>query len=187
MSDALAQHIYQVRFEWGVSGFQALAGHSDVVVLADALPSVERRGSDGSHATALGAHRVIAANFGNRAAVADWVLQQQTEKGGRLSVAVIAIGESRPDGSLRLAVEDLLVAGAVIDAFAGIGIDHCSPEAAAASAAFVGLKRALRHLLTGSESGQAFHAMGSTRLVQEASVLDNSTEVTELHEFSFPG
>jgi 2-phosphosulfolactate phosphatase len=187
MSDALAQHIYQVRFEWGISGFQALAGHSDVVVLADALPSVEREGSDAGHTTSLAAHRVVSANFGNRTAVADWVLRQQTEKGGRLSVAVIAVGEARPDGSLRLAVEDLLAAGAVIDAFAGIGIDHCSPEAAAASAAFVGLKRAVKHLLTGSETGQAFHAIGSTRLVQEASVLDNSTEVTEVREFTFPG
>lgn len=191
MSDALAQHIYQVRFEWGISGFQALAGHSDVVILVDALPSVPRAGAeagaDAGVTTSLDAHRVISANFRNRTAVADWVLQRQTEKGGRLSVAVIAIGESRPDGSLRLAVEDLLAAGAVIDAFAGIGIDHCSPEAAAASAAFVGLKRAVKHLLTGSESGQALHAVGSTRLVHEASVLDNSVEVTELREFVFPG
>lgn len=191
MSDQLPQHIYQVRFDWGIAGFQALAGHSDVLVLADALPSAGRSragaAAQAEVATSLAAHRVIGANLRNRTAVADWVLERQSEKGGRLSVAVIAIGEARPDGSLRLAVEDLLAAGAVIDAFAGIGIDHCSPEAAAASAAFVGLKRALRHVLTGSESGQALHAIGSTRLVHEASVLDDSADVAELRAFSFPG
>ena len=168
---------------------QALAGHSDVVVLADALPPVQSNGASAveQNATSLAAHRVIGADFRNRTAVAEWVLARQTDKGGRFSVAVIAIGEARPDGSLRPAVEDLLAAGAVIDALAGVGIDHCSPEAAAASAAFVGLKRALKHVLSGSESGQAFHANSRTPLVHAASVLDSSAEVVEIRDYVFPG
>ncbi len=190
MTEPLPQRNYQVRFEWGIAGLQALAGHSDVVVLTDALPPVRRNGEDaatGPKPTSLAAHRVVGASFRNRAAVAQWVVQQQLDKGDRFSVAVIAIGEARPDGSLRLAVEDLLAAGAVIDALSDLGIDHCSPEAAAASAAFVGLKRALKHVLSGSESGQALHAASLTNLVKVGSVLDDVTEVNEIREYAFPG
>ncbi|MDQ2689363.1 MAG: phosphosulfolactate phosphohydrolase, partial [Chloroflexota bacterium] len=55
---------------------------------------------------------------------------------------------------LRFAVEDQLGAGAVIDALAGLGLDHSSPEAAVACEAFRGLRRATRHLLTASGSGR---------------------------------
>ncbi len=61
----------------------------------------------------------------------------------------------RPEGqSVRFAVEDQLGAGAVIDALGSLGIDHTSPEAAAACEAFRGLRGAVRHLLTASGSGQ---------------------------------
>jgi 2-phosphosulfolactate phosphatase len=192
VSDAQPQQQYQVRFDWGVAGFQALAGHSDVIILADALPPVRPPAAPTGErqpaaSTSLAAHRVLAAGLRNRSAVAEWVLERQAEKGGRFSVAVIAVGESRPDGSLRLAVEDLLAAGAVIDALSDLGIDHCSPEAAAASAGFVGLKRALRHLISGSESGQALGASGRQDLVHAAGVLDDSRDVTEIRDFDFPG
>lgn len=49
------------------------------------------------------------------------------------------------------AVEDLLAAGAVVDALTEVGIDHTSPEAAAACAAYTGLRRAVRHLVSASE------------------------------------
>jgi 2-phosphosulfolactate phosphatase len=181
--------MYQVRFEWGIAGLQALAGHSDVLVLADALPSVPLGSAEGrtEPPTSLASHRVIHATFRNRKAVADWVVKQQEEKGDRFSVAVIGVGEVRADGSLRPAVEDLLAAGAVIDALSDAGIDHCSPEAGAASAAFVGMKRTLKHVLSGSESGQALHGASQTRLVHEAAVLDDSAEVPEITEFAFPG
>lgn len=191
MSDALPQHNYQVRFEWGVAGFHALAGHSDVIVLVDALPTVEWEPGTvlGGHGTPVSfeQHRVVASDFRNRTAVARWVLDRQAEKGDRFSVAVIAVGEPRAGGSIRMAVEDLLAAGAVVDALSSHGIDHCSPEAAAASAAFVGLKRALRHVLSGSESGQALHAAGLTNHVKTGSVLDDVSDVVEIREFPFPG
>jgi 2-phosphosulfolactate phosphatase len=155
VSDAQPQIKYQVRFDWGLAGFQALAAEADVIVLADELPA-----ADASHGfpTPVGSHAVILATLATSALVADWVLARQTEKGDRFSVAVVAVGERRADASIRFAVEDQLVAGAVIDALAERGIDHCSPEAAAAAAGFVGLKRAVKHLVKASETGQALAA-----------------------------
>ena len=183
MIDEQPQQKYQVRFDWGLAGFQALAAQADVVILADALPGTD---AESGYPTPLAAHQVIAAGFGNRSAVAEWVLARQTEKGDRFAVAVIAVGERRPDGTPRVAVEDLLVAGAVIDALTGLGIAHCSPEAAAASAAFVGLKRALRHLTSASETGQALARAGRELEVAAAGRLDDSSTVSALGEFTFP-
>lgn len=186
MGETQPQGNYQVRFDWGVAGFQALAAGADVVVLADALPPARSADAPAGAPTSLSGHRVIRAHLGNRAAVAEWVLARQTETGARFSVAVIAIGEQRLDGSARWAMEDLLVAGAVVDALTELGIDHCSPEAAAASAGFVGLKRALRHLLSASETGQALAAAGHSDAVTAGVVLDDSREVHEVGEFAFP-
>jgi 2-phosphosulfolactate phosphatase len=157
-----------------------------VVVLADALPPVGSPDAASAVPTPLSGHRVIRAHLGNRTAVAEWVLARQTETGARFSVAVVAVGEQRPGGSARWATEDLLVAGAVVDALTNLGIDHCSPEAASASAAFVGLKRALRHLLGASETGQALSAAGQHDAVTAGTVLDDSREVHEVAEFAFP-
>jgi 2-phosphosulfolactate phosphatase len=189
VNDVQPQIKYQVRFDWGVAGFQALAAGADVVVIADALPTVE-------HARALptpvAAHTVIVADLGTSSLVADWALARQTEKGDRFSVAVIAAGESRSDGSIRFAMEDLLVAGAVIDALAERGIDHCSPEAAAAAATHVGLKRAVKHLVTASETGQALAAAGSSTpgaAAPEAAapgVAAPGAAVTVVTHFAFP-
>jgi len=63
-------------------------------------------------------------------------------------------GAPRADGTLRFAVEDLLAAGAIIDALSTAGIDHQSPEAAAAASAYTGLKNATRHLISASASSR---------------------------------
>ncbi|RNE67425.1 2-phosphosulfolactate phosphatase [Cryobacterium tepidiphilum] len=182
MSDNQPQGFYQVRFDWGVAGFQALAAGADVVVIADALPALQQSTEP---TTPLGAHRVILAGLHNRTAVARWVLDRQAEKGDRFSVAVIAAGDRRADGTGRWAVEDLLAAGAVVDALTDLGIDHCSPEAAAASAAFVGLKQAAKHLVGASETGQALAAAGRRDEVQAACRLDDRDDVPALGEFHF--
>ncbi len=165
MNKAAPQQKYQVRFDVGLAGFQALAAAADVIILADALPSP---GSEAAPPTALHDHQVIAANLANCASVADWVLARQAEKGDRFAVAVIGVGERRVDGSSRFAVEDFLAAGAVIDALSARGIDHCSPEAAAAAAGFVGLKQAVRHLVTACETAQVLVAAGRAAEVQAA-------------------
>ncbi|TFC47076.1 hypothetical protein E3T26_07260 [Cryobacterium sp. TMT1-21] len=191
MINAQPQQKYQVRFDVGLAGFEALAGAADVVVLADALPPAP---GEAGPTVSLAAHQVITANLDTSSRVAEWVLARQTEKGDRFAVAVIAVGGRRADGGGRFAVEDFLVAGAVIDALSALGIDHCSPEAAAASAAFSGLQRAVRHLVTASETGLALAADGRQAEVQAALAPDLSTTdagagrpgISRVREFAFP-
>lgn len=171
MTDQSPQQKYQVRFDWGVAGFASLAAQADAIILVDVLHTDAP--IQLPHTAAL----VVRAGLVNRTAAAEWVLARQTEKGGLFSVAVIASGAARSDGSIRFAVEDLLAAGAVIDALIGLGLDHCSPEAAAASAAFVGLRQAVRHLVSASESGQQLVALGREAEVRAAAHLDVSAEV----------
>ena len=138
---------YQVRFDWGAPGAAAVGEGADVVLWVDEQPATPRE----LPAFPL----VVSASIRNSAAVAEWVLSQQGERGDRFTVAVITAGEQRSDGSLRFAVEDLLGAGAVVDALAAVGIDYCSPEAAAACAAYTSLRRGAAHLISASESGLA--------------------------------
>jgi 2-phosphosulfolactate phosphatase len=158
---------YQVRFDWGLAGASAIGADADVVVWVDQL---------GVAQTELPARTVVAGSVECAAALADWALQRQGDRGDRFTVAVVAAGELRADGSLRFAVEDLLGAGAVIDALADVGIDYCSPEAAAAAAAHTGLRNATSHLISSSASGQA---LGRPHLTLEA-----SDEIVVLREFS---
>ena len=210
MSESLPQQKYQVRFDVGLAGFQALAADADVIVLVDALPTVgdtppDAVGPAGAVAgpvtslappTPFGEHLVIVADLGNPARVAQWVLARQTEKADRFSVAVVAVGERRRDGSPRPAVEDFLLAGEVIDELSRLGIDHCSPEAAAPSAGFLGLHRALRHLVSASETAVALRAAGRAEEIRAAVELAKpqatadaarqSAEIRRVREFRFP-
>ena len=147
MTDApRSQTSYQVRFDWGSAGAAAVAVDADVVAWIDELGAEPV--PPGARATALA----------DAAAFADWCLARQEELGGRFRIAVVAAGATQPDGSLRFAVEDLLGAGAVIDAIAALGIDHQSPEAAAAAAAYTGLRNATRHLVNASVSAREARA-----------------------------
>jgi phosphosulfolactate phosphohydrolase-like enzyme len=131
-----------VRFEWGAAGAAAVAVDADVVAWVDEI---------GAEPVPAGA---TATALAEAAAFADWCLARQQELGGRFRIAVVAAGATQPDGSLRFAVEDLLGAGAVIDAIAALGIDHQSPEAAAAAAAYTGLRNATKHLVNASVSAR---------------------------------
>ena len=227
MSEFLPQQKYQVRFDVGLAGFQALAENADVIILADALPTVgfppaipaageaspatsaspapaasattapaPPAASADVAATRFGAQLVIVADLGNPERVAEWVLARQAEKADRFSVAVIAVGEQRPDGTVRPAVEDFLLAGSVIDELSRLGIDHCSPEAAAPSAGFLGLSRALRHLVLASETAAALSAAGRGDEVRVAVDLARphapkdaarqSAAIVAVREFRFP-
>ncbi len=145
MSAHRTQGSYQVRFEWGVEGALAVADGVHAIVWVDELGAEQLPDVD---------VEVVAGSLRASDAVARWSLQRQTELGGRFVIAVVAAGARQPDGSLRFAVEDLLAAGSVIDAIAGLGIDHQSPEAAAAAAAFSGLRNATRHLVSASVSAR---------------------------------
>ncbi|MET0734745.1 MAG: 2-phosphosulfolactate phosphatase [Microbacterium sp.] len=171
------QHRYQVRLEWGVEGLDRLAP-SDVVVVVDILrfsTAVTDAAARGETVALADAHdvsingaavaevagrtpaTVLVGSIRNASAVARAILAEQGARAARTSVAIIAAGErsSRDSGApVRFAVEDQLGAGAIVDALGALGIDHTSPEAAAAGEAFRGLRGALRHLLTASGSGQ---------------------------------
>jgi 2-phosphosulfolactate phosphatase len=225
MSSAFAQSGYQVRFEWGVDGLDRLAP-SDVVVVVDVLSfstSVTDRVAAGeavplddrAHATSLNgaavAQRaeakdavVLLGGLRNAGAVANAIMAEQTRRGVRTSIAVIAAGElphpagelphpaagavptgSSPSGSLRFAVEDQLGAGAVIDALGKLGIDHTSPEAAAACESFRGLRGAVRHLLTASGSGRELAEEGRRDDVLHAAEQDAVGAVPRLTDGVF--
>lgn len=171
-SSPFDQGRYQVRFDWGVEGLGRLAA-SDVVVLVDVLgfSSASVGSASPAVADALAAASedavVLLAGLRNPAAVADAVLAEQQRRGRRTSIAVIACG-----GRERFAVEGLLGAGGVVDALGARGIDHTSPEAAAACGAFSGLRGALRHLLTASGSGQELVTAGRRAEALAAAELD---------------
>lgn len=146
------------------------------MVAVDVLPTLNTLVLDGM------AGLVVEGSLRNRSAVARWILAFQAERGDRASVAVVAAGSVRPDGSIRFAVEDQLGAGAIIDALAAVGIDYCSPEAAAACASFTSLRGAVGHLVSASVSGRELAKSGRIREVELACEVDASTAVRVLQE-----
>lgn len=166
MSDPRIQSRFQVRLGWGASTPVTEGAH--VLVWCDALPTGhEAPAFDGA---------VLAGSTGNAAATAQWILDLQERLGDRAVVALVPAGTD--DGGY--AVEDLLAAGAVADALATLGIDHSSPEAAAASAAFEGLRRATVHLTSASETGQSI----TPEALAAARALSSEPTVRVLQEFS---
>ncbi|WP_065962080.1 hypothetical protein [Curtobacterium sp. UCD-KPL2560] len=170
---ARTQGQYQVRFAWGVAGAERVAADAHLVVWVDVLP--ERRGTSAADrdrdARAAAARvpvgpEVVLGHLGNARAVAERVTGLQAERGDRCVVAVVAAGRTagphtdaaeaagEPADTAEApdpAVEDLLAAGAVVDALVAVGIDHIAPEAAAACAAYTGLRQAVRHLVSAAE------------------------------------
>lgn len=155
MTNAHGQGSYQVRFDWGVTGAAAIAPGAHVVIWVDQLaPASGEPEVMPLLGGTPGGVELVPATLQDAAEVASFCVQRQAEIGGRFVIAVVAAGAARADGSLRFAVEDLLAAGAVIDALAAQGIDHQSPEAAAAAAAYSGLRNATGHLISASASSR---------------------------------
>lgn len=171
MTSPRNQPQYQIRFDWGIEGARAVAPGSHIVVWADAIGATE---PDLEHDGAI-----ITGSVGSRAAVAQWVLARQVELGDRATVAVIAAGG--PNG--RFAVEDLLAAGAVIDALAEVGIDYISPEAAAAVGAYTGLRNATGHVLSACVTGQEIIAAEGREPIEAAKKHNAGPEFKVLKEF----
>jgi 2-phosphosulfolactate phosphatase len=182
VTDAIEQAQYQVRFDWGVDGARAIGGGADVLVFVDVLGESHVDVDVDSLTATAGV--VVGGSLRNAAAVARWALDAQADKGDRFTIAIVAVGETRESGRIRFALEDLLGAGAIIDALASAGIDYCSPEAAAAAAAYTGLRNATRHLIGASTSGREAAARGYRAAVDAALESNSSDEVTVLREFS---
>lgn len=92
------------------------------------------------------------------------------------TVAVIACGERWPDDSLRPAFEDLIGAGAVLDALPG----RRSPEAVAAVAAFAGVRDGLASSLLSCAGGRELIERGFDADVLLAAELDTSDHAPQL-------
>ncbi|WP_260981031.1 2-phosphosulfolactate phosphatase [Curtobacterium pusillum] len=174
---ARTQQKYQVRFAWGTGGAARIAPDTHLLVWVDVLPARAGR-DDGDRRRELRSlasqlpdgPEVVLGHLGNARAVAERVTRLQAERGDRCVVAIVAAGRHHAPGddaaeaageaadvpdAPDFAVEDLLAAGALVDALAEVGIDHTSPEAAAACAAYTGLRRAVKHLVSASEAAAA--------------------------------
>lgn len=165
------QSRYQVRLEHGTAGAARLAP-ADVVVVVDVLAPDAGPAEEIARAAAAGGALVLRGDLRTASAVARAVLAEQHRRADRTSVAIVTADALDADGALRLAVEDQLAAGAILDALAAIGIDHSSPEAAVACEAFRGLRGAVRHLLTASGSGQELIAVDARDAVVRAAEID---------------
>ena len=141
---------------------------------------------------------VLAGALRNRTAVAEHILALQEERGERTIVAIVAAGErtnaaersdaeagAGADEPIRFAIEDQLAAGAIVDALVGLGIDHTSPEAAVACAAFEGLRHAATHLIGASGSAVELVEQGYRADVRFATERDVSQVVPELRDGVF--
>lgn len=156
--------------------------NGETVALDEAAHAVSLNGAAVAQVAAATGALVMLGCLRNASAVARAILAEQERRGTRTSAAIIAAGALRqaqepkagrePGASLRFAVEDQLGAGAIVEALGAIGIDHTSPEAAAAGEAFRGLRGAVRHLLTASGSGQELIELGRRDEVLHAAAVN---------------
>lgn len=93
------------------------------------------------------------------------------------TTAVIAVGGRWADGGLRLAAEDLVGAGAILD---GVPAEALSPEALAAVGAFRASYRSLREAVGESGSGRQLREAGFERDLDLAAAFDATTRVPVL-------
>jgi 2-phosphosulfolactate phosphatase len=121
---------------------------------------------------------VVAVSLRNRAAAAEWVTKQLSER-PTAKVVAIAAGERWKDESLRPAVEDLWGAGGFLSALQG---DNLSPEARAAVAAYDAVAGELPRLLHECAGGRELTQYGYPEDVAIAAEVDESRSVPVLRD-----
>ncbi|WP_245568813.1 2-phosphosulfolactate phosphatase [Nocardia concava] len=127
---------------------------------------------------------VIAAGLRNASAVGRWIVEQGWGTPER-PVGVIAAGEHWPGQDvLRPAIEDLVGAGAVIDAVAAHGGRPLSPEASIARGSYAGTAD-VPALIRDSASGRELASIGFEDDVAIAIEVDSSTVVPVLTDGVF--
>jgi 2-phosphosulfolactate phosphatase len=125
---------------------------------------------------------VLAACLRNARAVGGWLSRHYATKDH--PVVIIPAGERWPDGSLRPALEDLLGAGALVEAIVRAGGTDPSPDAEAARAAFLGV-RSLPEAVRASASGVELVERGWAQDVEIALELDRSRVIPILRDGAF--
>jgi 2-phosphosulfolactate phosphatase len=130
---------------------------------------------NGSNLTRIAptAHHVVAGCLRNASSVAEFAKQHAT-------LAVIAAGELRRDGSLRYSIEDLIGAGAILSE---LPENWRSPEAQVAVAAFQQAQHDLPRRLAECASGRELAALGLADDLALAAELDVSNTVPVLQEW----
>lgn len=136
------------------------------------LPSPN--GAEVSLAAADIGSALFAASLRNRRAVAAAVE-------GASPVAIVAAGERRADGSLRPALEDLIGAGAVIEALPGTR----SPESALAVAVWTAAENSLADMVRDCASGRELVQSGYHEDVRLAAEVDVSNCVPRWSDRAF--
>jgi 2-phosphosulfolactate phosphatase len=135
----------------------------------------------------LGAKHVLAGCLRNASVTAS-VARTLARRNG--AIGIIGAGERWHDeaGVLRPAVEDLIGAGAILaalDPSASVSAPACSPEAAAARAAFIAARPRLHEVLAGCASGRELIARGAHDDVDTCAALDVATRAAVLFDDSF--
>ena len=148
------QEQYQIRLALAAPG----ALRADLVVWADAFGT--------SQPPCAVAHTV---SLRNRARIARQIFAEQTLRNARTSVLVLVAPSS---DSTQLPAANLAVAGALIEALSDLGLDHTSPEAALALAAWVGIRPARKHLLGATSAARLLAQSGRPEVVAAALELD---------------
>ncbi len=129
-----------------------------------------------------GARHVLAGCLRNATATARLARRLAGPTG---TISVIAAGERwhGATGPIRPAVEDLIGAGAILTALdpsAAISAPCCSPEAAAARAAFVGARPRLHEAIASSGSGRELIGRGWADDVATSAALDVTDQAARL-------
>ena len=167
MKDPYAQSTFQIRLGWGAEALTHLA-KSRIVVVVDAIdPGGEARALAEEAAALPHDPIVFIASLRTATATAKALYEEQITQGGRAAINLVLVGHSG-----RFAVEDFLAAGAIADALTALGLDHSSPEVAVATEGYRPLTRALKHLLSASESGVSLKAEDRKPEVASAAELD---------------
>lgn len=138
----------------------------------------------------LGGADVLAGCLRNATATAARASELASAAAGAPTIAVIAAGERWDDQSLRPALEDMIGAGAVIDALArqrSAARWRCSPEANAATAVFRDARPMLGATIAACASGQDLAARGWHDDLAIAAALDISTVAAELIDGAYVG
>lgn len=133
-----------------------------------------------------GAPAVLAGCLRNAPATA----RRARELSAGAPIGIVAAGERWPDGSLRPAVEDLLGAGAILaalDPSGAVSAPCCSPDAAAARAAFVAARPLIEEHVLGSTSGRQLVELNCADDVHTASALDVTDRAAQLVDGAFVG
>jgi len=175
-----AQERYQVRLDIGLDGARRIGASAHLLVWCDAIATSP------VPLQALPPHlEVIDARLGAASAIAQRLIDLQSARGERTMVAVVAAGDpaDAPDG---FPVDDILLAGSIVDALGTVGIDATSPEAAASAAAYLGLKGAVGHMLTASVAGRRLAAAEGPDAVRAARARLEDESLLTLREFSIP-